>query len=80
MAFAGHIKSTAASESASLIEYTRFPDAHILCRFWSDILLMISAVGQFISSLITILVRLPRALTLDGYQPARTHRYSFRAL
>jgi len=38
-------------------------------QFWSDILLMISAVGQFISSLITIMIFFPRSLTGEnGYQ------------
>ncbi|KAH9980665.1 hypothetical protein BJV74DRAFT_97502 [Russula compacta] len=37
--------------------------------FWSDILLMISAIGQFISSIITIMIFFPRSLTREiGYQ------------
>lgn len=35
-----------------------FPDIPIPRRFWSDTFLMISAIGQFISSLITVMVRL----------------------
>ncbi|KAI0289362.1 hypothetical protein BC826DRAFT_613580 [Russula brevipes] len=38
--------------------------------FWSDILLIISAIGQFISSLITIMIFFPRSLTREyGYRP-----------
>ncbi|KAI0253765.1 hypothetical protein BJV78DRAFT_167596 [Lactifluus subvellereus] len=38
-------------------------------QFWSDILLIISAIGQFISSLITIMVFFPRSLTKEnGYR------------
>ncbi|KAI9454944.1 hypothetical protein F5148DRAFT_1277267 [Russula earlei] len=38
--------------------------------FWSDALLMVSAIGQFISSLITIMIFFPRSLTREhGYLP-----------
>jgi len=38
--------------------------------FWSDSLLMVSATGQFISSLITILIFFPRSVTTEnGYRP-----------
>ncbi|KAH9987396.1 hypothetical protein BJV77DRAFT_791888 [Russula vinacea] len=39
--------------------------------FWSDTLLMVSAIGQFISSLITVMIFFPRSLTREsGYCPA----------
>lgn len=38
--------------------------------FWSDILLMISAIGQVISSLITVMIFFPRSVTKEnGYHP-----------
>jgi hypothetical protein len=42
------------------------PDTSIPHRFWSDTLLMVSAIGQFISSLITVMVRLFAQLFLHG--------------
>ncbi|KAI0302445.1 hypothetical protein B0F90DRAFT_1809891 [Multifurca ochricompacta] len=47
-------------------------------QFWSDFLLMISAVGQFISSLITVMVLPPRDLI--HVSTHTFHRSSFRAL
>ncbi|KAI0264119.1 hypothetical protein BC834DRAFT_270942 [Gloeopeniophorella convolvens] len=44
---------------------------HVINRslFWSDILLMISAIGQFISSLITVNIFFPRSVTKEnGYR------------
>ncbi|KAI9441752.1 hypothetical protein H4582DRAFT_1934705 [Lactarius indigo] len=46
--------------------------AHRINRnlFWSDILLMISAIGQVISSLITVMIFFPRSVTKEnGYHP-----------
>jgi hypothetical protein len=40
------------------IKYARILTRIMPCRFWSDILLMVSAIGQFTSSLITVMVRL----------------------
>ncbi|KAI0278787.1 hypothetical protein BGY98DRAFT_499790 [Russula aff. rugulosa BPL654] len=38
--------------------------------FWSDTFLMISCIGQFISSLITVMVFFPRSITREsGYMP-----------
>ncbi|KAF8262510.1 hypothetical protein EI94DRAFT_1780020 [Lactarius quietus] len=46
--------------------------AHRINRnlFWSDILLMVSAIGQVISSLITVMIFFPRSVTKEnGYHP-----------
>ncbi|KAI9465377.1 hypothetical protein BJY52DRAFT_1424761 [Lactarius psammicola] len=38
--------------------------------FWTDILLMVSAIGQVISSLITVMIFFPRSVTKEnGYHP-----------
>ncbi|KAH9976300.1 hypothetical protein BGW80DRAFT_911727 [Lactifluus volemus] len=45
--------------------------SHIINRslFWTDILLIISAIGQFVSGLITIVIFFPRSLTNEnGYR------------
>jgi hypothetical protein len=56
--------------------------------FWSDTFLMISAIGQFISSLITVMVFFPRSIAREsGYLPrlasltsiAQTHSHAYLA-
>jgi len=45
---------------------------HLINRslFWTDILLMLSAIGQIISSLITVMIFFPRSVTKEnGYHP-----------
>jgi hypothetical protein len=42
--------------------FSSLPDTSIPPSFWSDTLLMVSAIGQFISSLITVMVRLVQLL------------------
>jgi hypothetical protein len=60
MEFADHTQSTAASEPCGRL-FTdcvqSLAEAYAPFRFWSDVLLMISAIGQFISGLITVVVR-----------------------
>ena len=44
------------STGMGLILHSILPLVHSPCRFWTDILLMLSAIGQVISSLITVMV------------------------
>jgi hypothetical protein len=39
-----------------------YPSVHATCRFWADILLMFSAIGKVIYSLITVMVCRVRAI------------------
>lgn len=55
MVFTGHIRSTA---TRMLNDIRPYPSVHTTYRFWTDILLMLSAIGQVISSVITVMVRL----------------------
>jgi hypothetical protein len=81
MVFVDHTLSTAVCEFGGHQFADCIPwlaDAYTPFRFWSDLLLIISAIGQFISSLITIVVR---SYLLSLYVGVNTfYRYSFHAL